>query len=83
MYTAQLIEINADTVERACMVIRSAIASAMDWKDIELLVKDAQSQGDPVASIVHSLKLSTNQITLLLRSVHASVMAFCSHSTCI
>ena len=68
MYKAQLIEINADVVERACIVIRSAVANAMDWKDIELLVKDAQSQGDPVASIIHSLKLQSNQVTLLLRS---------------
>ena len=58
---------NADLVERATLVIRSAIANAMDWGDIELLVKDAQTRGDPIASAIHGLKLKTNEITLLLR----------------
>ena len=56
-----------DLVERACVVIRSAIANAMDWGDIELLVKDAQARGDPVALAIHSLKLTSNEVTLLLR----------------
>lgn len=58
---------NLDLVERAILVIRSAIASAMDWGDIELLVKDAQGRGDPVAMAIQGLKLKTNEITLLLR----------------
>ena len=67
MYKAQLIELNVDLVEKACLVIRSAIANAMDWSDIELLVKDAQAREDPVAMAIHGLKLKTNEITLLLR----------------
>lgn len=64
---AQLIELNIDLVEKACLVIRSAVANAMDWSDIELLVKDAQARSDPVAMAIHGLKLQTNEITLLLR----------------
>ena len=67
MFKAQLIELNVDLVEKACLVIRSAVANAMDWNDIELLVKDAQTRGDPVAMAIHGLKLKTNEITLLLR----------------
>lgn len=67
IYKAQLIELNVDLVERACVVIRSAVANAMDWGDIELLVKDAQAREDPVAMAIHALKLKTNEITLLLR----------------
>lgn len=48
-------------------MIRSAVANAMDWTDIELLVKDAQAREDPVAMAIHALKLKTNEITLLLR----------------
>ena len=55
-----------DLVEAACLVIRSAIASALDWSDIELLLKDAQAKGDPVAMAIQGLKLQTNEITLLL-----------------
>ena len=67
IYKAQLIELNVDLVEGACVVIRSAVANAMDWGDIELLVKDAQAREDPVAMAIHALKLKTNEITLLLR----------------
>ena len=66
MFKAQLIELNVDIVEKACLVIRSAVANAMDWGDIELLVKDAQARGDPTAMAIHGLKLKTNEITLLL-----------------
>ena len=55
-----------ELVEGACLVIRSAVASAMDWGDIELLLKDAQARGDPVAMAIQALKLQTNEITLLL-----------------
>ena len=71
-HKAQLIEFNVDLVERACVVIRSAIANAMDWGDIELLVKDAQTRGDPVAVVIHSLKLASNEFTLILRYINYS-----------
>ena len=67
MYRAELIELNTALVEQASVVIRSAIATGMDWTDIELLVRDAQSRGDPVAMAVHSLKLKSNEVTLLLQ----------------
>lgn len=66
-YKAELIECNTDIVDRACIVIRSAIASAMDWGDIELLVRDAQARGDPVANSIQGLKLHSNLITLWLK----------------
>ncbi len=67
IYKACLIESNTDIVEKACLVICSAIASSMDWGDIDLLVREAQSRGDPVATCIHGLKLASNQITLLLK----------------
>ena len=67
MYKAQLIEINSELVTKASLVIRNAVANAMDWGDIELLVKDAQSRDDPVALAIQSLKLKSNEITLILK----------------
>ncbi len=61
---------NLDLVERACLVIRSAVANAIDWGDIELLVKDYQTRGDPVALAIQGLKLKSNEITILLRFVY-------------
>lgn len=38
----------------------------MSWDDINLLVKTAQDNKDPIASCIKQLKLNTNHITLLL-----------------
>ena len=70
VYKATLIELNYDLIERACLVIRSAVANSMDWSDIELLVKDAQTRGDPVAQSIHGLKLYSNHITMMLKYVN-------------
>ncbi|KAM4690583.1 ribosome quality control complex subunit NEMF-like [Rhinophrynus dorsalis] len=64
----ELIEMNLDTVERAVQVVRSALANQIDWTEIGLIVKEAQEQGDPVATAIKGLKLQTNQITMLLKN---------------
>ncbi|KAI3651986.1 hypothetical protein MP228_003289 [Amoeboaphelidium protococcarum] len=64
---AQLIEMNLDDVDRAILVIRSAIASGMDWTSLKDLVKEEQLKQNPVALMIDGLKLEQNQITLLLR----------------
>ncbi|XP_060573398.1 LOW QUALITY PROTEIN: ribosome quality control complex subunit NEMF-like [Ruditapes philippinarum] len=64
----QLIEINLDLVDRAILIVRSAIANQIDWTEIHNLVKEAQMDGDPVAMAIKDLKLATNHITLLLQN---------------
>lgn len=54
-------------VERAITVVRSLIASQVDWLEMEKLVAEAVVQGDPVAASIKSLKLQTNHITMLLQ----------------
>jgi len=54
-------------VERAISVVRSLVASQVDWLEMERLVAEAATQGDPVAASVKSLKLQTNHITMLLQ----------------
>ena len=76
MYKATLIELNYDLIEQACLVIRSAVANSMDWSDIELLVKDAQTRGDPVAQSIHGLKLYSNHITMMLKYVNVLLCYF-------
>lgn len=56
-------------VDRAILIVRSALANQIDWTEIHELVKEAQLQGDPVAGAIKSLKLDTNHMTMLLRSV--------------
>ncbi|NXH20954.1 NEMF factor, partial [Bucco capensis] len=62
----ELIEMNLAMVERAIQVVRSALANQIDWAEIGAIVKEAQGQGDPVASAIKELKLQTNHITMLL-----------------
>ena len=54
-------------VDRAIVVVRSAIANQIDWDEIHTIVKEAQTQGDPVASSIKTLKLATNHITVFLK----------------
>ncbi|XP_074852270.1 ribosome quality control complex subunit NEMF isoform X2 [Carettochelys insculpta] len=64
----ELIEMNLDIVDRAIQVVRSALANQIDWTEIGTIVKEAQAQGDPVASAIKELKLQTNHITMLLKN---------------
>ncbi|XP_066952776.1 ribosome quality control complex subunit NEMF [Macrobrachium rosenbergii] len=62
----QLIELNKDLVDGAILVVRSAVANQIDWRQIEELLAEAQAQGDPVAQSIKQLKLKTNTIVLSL-----------------
>ncbi|NXA75241.1 NEMF factor, partial [Thryothorus ludovicianus] len=64
----ELIEMNLEVVDRAIRVVRSALANQIDWSEIGAIVKEAQAQGDPVATAIKELKLHTNHITMLLRN---------------
>ncbi|XP_042310967.1 nuclear export mediator factor NEMF [Sceloporus undulatus] len=64
----ELVEMNLEIVDRAIQVVRSALANQIDWTEIGALVKEAQAQGDPVASAIKELKLQTNHITMLLKN---------------
>ncbi|XP_063039694.1 ribosome quality control complex subunit NEMF-like [Engraulis encrasicolus] len=64
----ELVEMNLPMVERALQVVRSALANQVDWAEIGLIVKEAQTAGDPVACAIKELKLQTNHITMLLKN---------------
>jgi len=56
-------------VDKAILIVNSAIANQIDWSEINNIVKEAQAQGDQVACAIAGLKLETNHITMNLRSV--------------
>ena len=66
-------------VDRAILVVRSAIANQIAWEEIHTIVKEAQAKGDPVASSIKGLKLDTNHITMFLKYVLCLFYSF-SHS---
>lgn len=63
---AQLIELNLQMVDAAITIIRNAVASQMDWQDLNDLVKEEKRRENPIAMIIDKLKLETNQLTLVL-----------------
>ncbi|KAF7728253.1 hypothetical protein EC973_006534 [Apophysomyces ossiformis] len=63
---AQLIEYNLQMVDAAITIIRNAVASQMDWQDLQELVNEEKKRDNPIAQMIDSLKLETNQITLLM-----------------
>lgn len=63
---ARLIESNQQDVENVLLVINSALASGMDWRELQELVRYEQKNGNPVASLIHQLDLEHNRISILL-----------------
>ncbi|XP_063983197.1 ribosome quality control complex subunit NEMF homolog [Diachasmimorpha longicaudata] len=63
---AELITRNQVLVDNAILAIQSALANQMAWPDIQGLLDEARSQGDPVASAIKQLKLETNHISMML-----------------
>lgn len=60
-------ELNKDLVEKAILVVRSAVANQIDWRQIRELLDEAKTRGDPVALSIKELKLERNTIVLSLR----------------
>lgn len=69
---AQLIEMNLTLIDRAILVIRSAIANQISWSDIASLIKEAQATGDPAAVAIKGLRLETNQFSISLKDPYDS-----------
>ena len=67
----ELIELNDQLVEKALIVIRSALANQLDWTEIKELIAEAAENGDPVVSRIKNLKLDINQMTMLLANPYS------------
>eukprot|EP01117_Protostelium_nocturnum_P006408 TRINITY_DN2310_c0_g4_i1.p1 TRINITY_DN2310_c0_g4~~TRINITY_DN2310_c0_g4_i1.p1 ORF type:complete len:1128 (-),score=530.66 TRINITY_DN2310_c0_g4_i1:37-3420(-) len=65
-YKAQLIESNVDAVDQVIKIVRSALTSSMDWKELARIIKEEKKKGDYYAGMIHKLNLETQKITLLL-----------------
>ncbi|XP_055625255.1 ribosome quality control complex subunit NEMF homolog [Toxorhynchites rutilus septentrionalis] len=70
---AELITRNQKLVDSALLAVQSALAAQMSWSDIQDLVKAAQANHDPVASVIKQLKLEINHISLMLKDPYAAL----------
>ncbi|KAL8001521.1 hypothetical protein Plhal703r1_c18g0082271 [Plasmopara halstedii] len=53
-------------VENVLLVIRSALASGMDWRGLGELVRYERKNGNPVTKMIHQLDLARNRVAVLL-----------------
>lgn len=56
------------------MVVRSALANGMDWQDLDELVKAETANGNPIASLIHELRLDRNQVCSVPVAVTVAVL---------
>ncbi|KAF9923082.1 hypothetical protein FBU30_006797 [Linnemannia zychae] len=63
---AELIEANLEMCDQAIMIIRNAVATGMDWKDLADLVEEEKKHGNPIALMIDTLKLESNCVCVIL-----------------
>lgn len=65
-HMANRIILNQDLVEKALLLIRSALANQFSWQTIEEMRKTAAQNGDPVASSIDSFRFENNEFLMKL-----------------
>ena len=68
---ATLVEVYAADIEKVCLVINSAVSTGMDWTAIEQMVRTEAAAGNPIAGLVHKLRLDRNHVVLRLKDLFA------------
>eukprot|EP01127_Copromyxa_protea_P022660 TRINITY_DN8259_c0_g1_i2.p1 TRINITY_DN8259_c0_g1~~TRINITY_DN8259_c0_g1_i2.p1 ORF type:complete len:1045 (-),score=329.71 TRINITY_DN8259_c0_g1_i2:172-3051(-) len=63
---AQLIEQNIEAVDECIDAIRVSLAHQIDWSQLNNYIKEERNAGNPLALMIHKLKLQENKITVLL-----------------
>lgn len=49
-------------VDKAILIIRSYVAASTDWGQLWAIVKEEKKKGNPIANIIHRLKLEQNMV---------------------
>ncbi|EGT57102.1 hypothetical protein CAEBREN_19463 [Caenorhabditis brenneri] len=65
-HMANRIILNQELVEKALLLIRSALANQFSWQTIEEMKKTAAKNGDPVAKSIDSFKFESNEFVMTL-----------------
>lgn len=78
---ATILSQNVDIVEKAILVVRSAVATGMSWEELSELIKVEKANSNPIAGIIHSLKLDRNEMVVQLESKGISEGVLADHSS--
>uniref|UniRef100_A0A1I7U324 NFACT-R_1 domain-containing protein n=1 Tax=Caenorhabditis tropicalis TaxID=1561998 RepID=A0A1I7U324_9PELO len=65
-HMANRIILNQELVEKALLLIRSALANQFSWQTIEEMKKTAAKNGDPVAKSIDSFRFENNEFVMIL-----------------
>lgn len=68
---AMLVEAHAEEVDKALLVINSALGAGISWEDIEAMVAAEKAIGNPIASLISHLNLAKNKITVQLADIYS------------
>jgi len=71
MRRAVVLEQRASEVDQVIAVLKSAVASGVGWVELADYVTQQQDLGNPIALMVHRLKLETSQVVVLLEDDEA------------
>ncbi|KAI8111195.1 hypothetical protein M9434_004768 [Picochlorum sp. BPE23] len=63
---ALVLQSNLDKVDAAIESVREGLAAGISWKDLGEMIEMEKDAGNPVAELIHSLKLEKNTIALSL-----------------
>jgi len=70
---AQAIEANQDYVDQLIQLIRSFLASGMDWIDLENMLAEERKRNNPVALAIKELKLINGMVSVELLSFNSLI----------
>ena len=62
MKQAELVEMNLELVDTCILMLKTAIASSLDWSDLAKVIEVQAQQGHPIASYIHELQLRENKV---------------------
>jgi len=71
--TASLLEEKADQIDAVVQVLNNALSSGLRWDEVREYVKEEQSKGSPLASLVQSIDFESREVTFALDECTAKV----------
>ena len=71
--TASLLEEKADQIDAVVQVLNNALASGLRWDEVREYVREEQSKGSPLASLVQSIDFESREVTFALDECSAKV----------
>ena len=71
---ASVLQYNLEKADAAMDSVREALAAGFSWDGLWEMIQEEKQNGNPVAMLIHSMRLEKNSISLLLDDVGADDM---------